>query len=223
MISDLDLQTLPSSSHVQSDGSGIGGVDPVDYGSHLCVGIGNHHELLMYSKGNSQPNANPPAFPAWMLYPTTPRMILPNTGNLSLSYEFSLAGSLFNAFETDTILVTGEKKYNLSGQYLSGTGFEIANEAGDWIPVGFNPIAKLLDSGKHRVKFTYAFNSATGKSSVTSIQMDAAIFQVPLTLQNVPAQPSDWLAGAYLQLQMSSVPAAPYWMARIRDVKFEWS
>lgn len=179
----------------------------------------------MYSEGNSQPNANPPQYPAWMWYPTTPRTILPNTGNLKLSYEFSLYGSAYNAFETDTILVIAGKKYNLSGQYLSGTGFQIAKQNGDWVGVGFNPIAQLLDSGKHRTTFTYSFNLAKGTSSVTAIQLDSTVFEVPTALvpQNIPAQPSDWLEGAYLQLQMSSVPAAPWWMLRIRDVEFEWS
>lgn len=217
MIIDSGIEALPSKFHVPSDGSGIGGVDPLNFGSHLSVGTNTDGGLLMYTAGNGGPSTE---YPAWMWYPDSPRPILPNTGKLSLSYALSLYGSAYNAIETDTILVIGGKKFNLSGQNQAQEGFQIANAAGAWMNVGFDPVS-LLDGGEHAVTFSYEFSEDA--SSVVSIQVDETLYAVPEFLQNVPAEESTWETGAYVQLQMSSVPTAPWWMAKFRKLQLTWA
>jgi hypothetical protein len=220
MILDVDLQKLPSSRHVNSDGSGIGGVDPLFYGSHLCVGPEAHESLLLYSEGNTGTAED---YPAWMWYLTTPRPILPNTGRLMLTYDFSLYGADFNTFETDILPVVGGKKYQGSGQYVKGVGFQTTNAAGQWVTVGFDPVANLLDTGRHTVSWFYELDTVGETMSTTAIVFDSKSFQVAVN-QKIPATPTNWADNTVtLQLQLGSTPAAPWWMARVSKLGLGYS
>jgi hypothetical protein len=211
MIVDTNIQALPMLSHTQADGSNIGGVPPASYGLQLVPG--KHRSLLMWTQGNT---GKPTDYPAWMAYPATPRPILPNTGKLRVEMEYALGGNLagLNAVETDVLIVMNGLKFNRSFQYVQGIGFEIADVNGNWLPTGINP-GSLVANKRYSVAFDNVFDAKT--SSTTSFERDGVVYFVPVSLQMVPAKPTNWKPdGVYVQMQMSSLPNGLPWSLKLK-------
>src|ERR1700733_11113999 len=143
--------------HVQSDGSQIGGCDPLKYGVQPIPG--KRLSLLLSTEGSSDPKGA--EYPAFMAYPSIPRAIPPNTGNVSQSFKFTVGGNLagMNVLETDLLLVIGGWKFNGSCQFVQGKGYEIVDADGEWQSANVNPIGKLSANLKYEAEITYVFNT----------------------------------------------------------------
>ncbi|MHB8303347.1 MAG: hypothetical protein ACYDC6_11000 [Acidobacteriaceae bacterium] len=201
-----------------SDGSGIGGVDPVDFLSYPVPG--KKPRLFLVTVGNSDPTGK--GYPAFMWYPAKPRPMLSESGVFSMRLDYMFAGNVdgLNVIETDTILVYQGHKYNLSGQYNKTSGFQIANAAGGWVNTGINP--PMLPGVKYRVVWEYAYDAGKLTSSVTAITCNGARWEVPLALQNVAASPCNWTPGVYPQIQLGSMPCGLLWCLKVSRMQYAW-
>ncbi len=217
MIKDTQLQSLPALTHVQSDRSNIGGVDPLKYGFEAVAG--RKKKLILYTSG-----AKTPGYPAWMWYPSTPRPILPNTGHLSFHMKYAVAGNLggLNVVETDTILVFGGFKYNASGQWNQASGFQIVDARGDWVDIGFNP-GPLTADMKRAIRWEYFFDFTNHTTSMVAVTCDGVRWPVSPSAQKITAQPSNWTTGAYAQIQMGSMPSGTPWSLKVGKMEYIWS
>jgi hypothetical protein len=216
---DENIQTLPMKSHVQSDGSDIGGVDPASYGSYIVPG--KRPSLLMWTEGTTKAGA----YPAWLLHPATARPILPNTGNLAFEFDLTIDSSTpaaANVIETDTVLVVGGFKYNLSGQRKIEGELMVGAGAAGWAVVPAVTLSALVPNQRHKIVWTYSFNETKRTCSVISYAIDGLVFPVPVALQNVAAVACSWPEGVYAQFQMGTLPAGNFWSQVIGDVKYRW-
>ena len=230
MLEDVfEFEKLPGKTHVNSDGSGIGGVDPASYNAWSVPG----HEggLLLNTDGTTQPGQ----YPAFMWYPATPRPILPNTGKVRFSLDSTLGGAGWNATESDLILVIKGAdsltfKYNLSFQFNhSLRAAQIADKNGNWISVLPNPQLPIVQSGQIWKRLIWSSFDTVGHTwSVEEVELICQeidfheVIYVPAGLQNVPASQSNWEVGAYAQLQMSSLPAATPWSWFVQRMRIAW-
>lgn len=221
-IKDTQIQAAAFKSHVQSDGSNIGGVDPKAYGGVVML---DGDDLLLWTEGNT---GKPTDYPAWMWYPAQLRPILPNSGKVRMSFEATVSGNLgsVNVRETDLIIVDQGWKYNMSAQQLRDGDWEIADKNGNWVKVGFNP-GPIRNGLPSRIAIDYAIDTQAHTCSVVEINQDDSTFGVVPSLQKVSAQPSTWQEGAYVQLQLGSMPSALPWQLRVSGsgdgLCLEWS
>lgn len=223
----LDAATI-FSSHVQSDGSEIGGVDPLSYGVQPCPG--SKAGWLFWTEGNSAP---PSSYPSVLFYPAasvglgkTPllRPILANTGNLALCFDETVGGnrSSANVDESDILIVYGGKKYNLSLQCHAANGeIDVGSGPAGWATTNLLTGA-MTPNAKHQTRIQYAFNFTAGTCGVVSYTRDSLKWSVPANLQNQPGIASTWETGVYLQLQMGSLPSALPWSMRVKNIRLEW-
>lgn len=219
IIDELDPNTVWAT-HTQADGSNIGGVPPQAFS--IAPLPGTRPDWLLSTVGNSGKVGD---YPAWMAYPKVPRQRLGS--RLKLSFYLTMGGILagMNVIETDIILVSSGYKYNGSAQYNLSRGFQIADAHGSWVDTGIAPppYAPAVNV-RHYFELNYTFDYLNNLLSVTSIGIDSGLpFPVPAVLQNIPAQPSTWLPGVYLQLQMGSTPSAQAWQARFKKIRLSWS
>lgn len=211
-----DIQLLPSLSHVQSDGSGIGGVDPAAYSSEVLK-----TSLFMYTSG-----AKTPGYPAWMWYPATPLPLVAGAVNVNLEIEFIIGGTIssLNAIETDVLIVTPNaagvmQKFNRSAQFVQGKGFQVAAADGSWVETGINP-GPLQAYSTHRLEYEHTFSTSQDVSSTVALSFNGVSSLVPEALQNVASAATNWSpAGIYIQLQQGSLPAAEPWTLKIKKLK----
>jgi len=230
-ILDIDIQAQAALTHTQADGSDIGGVPPASYGFKYVPG--NHQTLLLWTSGSTDVTGK--GYPAWMWYTATPRPILPNTGNLKLSFQYAAGGNLagMNVAETDTILVIDGWKYNGSGQFNQSLGFQIVNAAGQWVTVGFNP-GPMQVNVKRQIIWEYAFDTVGRTMSVIAITCafkgyPLTRFPVLASQQKIPAidtseggKMTPWKDGTYLQIQMGSMGNGLPWTLAVKQMKNIW-
>ena len=217
MIVDRDIQLLPMSMHTQADAP-IGGVPPLIYGMQIVPG--KHRSLLLWTAGNSQPKAKEP-YPAWMLYPSKPRPILPNTGKLRVSMKYALGGNLAgcNTVETDVLIVQNGLMFNRSFQHVQTKGYQIADVDGNWVTVASNP-APLVADCEYAVAFDNVFDG--NGSATTSIEQDGVKWKwVVPGVPMIPGKPTTWPTGVYAQVQLGSMPSAEPWSLKIQ-MDLEW-
>ncbi len=230
LIDRLDAAT-PFSFHAQSDGSNIGGVDPAAYGIQpLPAPVPS---WLAWTSGTTKAGG----YPAVEFYPAAspsrnakalPRPILPNSGNLALSFSAMLSASAAqggNVFETDILLVAEDRKHNLSGQrhiQKDAKGLYGQIDIGNWTDTGLRA-GPFRPSIAHPIRWVYSFDLAAGKCSVISYSADGQVLEVPAALGGMPAEPCSWPEGVYIQLpQLGSLPSAEPWCAIISEPQLEW-
>jgi hypothetical protein len=211
------------SQHEPSDGSGIGGCDPVSYGSVLVPGKRASRVLLISGTTDKTETEKP----TWLLYPSSP-IVIPQDGNNGL-LEFELTFDLWvdafmqdasSAIETDTIFVVDGYKYNGSAQVITATGIlEVGAGPASWQSTGIK-IPAFTPNIKHKVKIDYMLDLKLFAASVQAYTVDGVEYAVPVANQNVPAIPSMWKPGAYLQLQPWSLPAGNPWSMRVTGTKY---
>ena len=217
MIIDSQIQSLAARTHVQSDGSNIGGFDPSKYGYELIPGL---QSLLMWTEGSAKSGE----YPAWMWYPASVRPIIKNSTKLRMRGKFTVGGDLtgMNVRETDMLLVFAGYKYNGSLQFNKTSGyFQIADANGSWHDVGAQQ-PELVADEEHDLAIEYAFDFTQRTISPLVITDNYATVVVPAAQQNVLAQPCNWTPGVYVQLQMGSLPSAQKWTMAVSDLQLEW-
>ncbi len=221
MFKDTGIQADPTGrTHVQSDGSSIGGVDPASYSAKSVIGKKN--ALLLSTSGTTQLGK----YPAFMWY-CAPRAVPPNTGRLTMKYKFKVRGGLvgINVFETDTILILKcadgvVRKFNLSLQRHAANG---QIDIGNWTDSGIR-MTPLALNFTYKISVAYSFDVVKNVCSVLSYADNVSGAKaVPAALQNMPATPSNWAVGAIPQVQLGSLPSAQPWQVKIWDHQYIWS
>lgn len=219
MIFDTMLQALPGKTHVQSDGSNIGGVDPAKYGFQTIPG--KKQALLLTTEGTTKAGE----YPAFMWYPASPRPILGDVSKLELRMTYVLGGNLrgCNVIETDTILVMNGLKFNGSAQYNQSLGeFQVTDAKGDWVNAGLR-YGELETNTRYELRIAYDFDLANKLRSIPAIGLLGGLHLAPADLQKIPATPCDWKPGIYLQIQLGSTPSAEPWSLLVKKAEYVWS
>lgn len=150
---------------------------------------------------------------------SAPLPIPPNTGNVALCFDLWQGGSMqaaANARETDLLIVQNGLKFNLSGQVVIPTG---AVEIGNWTDTGLR-VPSLSANRRHKIRWTYNFTPTA--CSVLSYEQDGSVYQVPAKLGGMAATPCNWLPGAYIQIQLGSLPAGLPWSQRLGRIRLKW-
>lgn len=217
MLLDENFQSAPSGTHIPSDGSGIGGVNPSSY---LSLVLPSNAILLSIA---ATPKAG--AYPAAMTYFQRP--VLAEEGNLALDFDLTTDGNApaqANVIETDTMLVTpGGVRRNFSAQlnYALGGQFEIVM-AGQWVAVTQAKPGLILKPGvKHHLTFAYSFTPNAG--AVESITLDGATFLVPATMQKADVAQTNWTPYATMQAQQGLLPTATGFAMMLESMTYTWS
>lgn len=221
MILDTELQLTPGwKTHTQADGSNIGGVPPLSYG--FLQGIPSAPTAMLF---HAQGSTVAGGYADWEAFIDRP--VLPNTGNLSLSFDLTVDGNAAQyaqAIEVDTILCVGGFKYNFSQQlsYAADGVIDIAQASGGWVSTGI-VLGKLPAFVAHHFLFTYAFNVKTHSYSFVSVTVDGVVYPIPSALQNLTAQSTTWADGAMLQVQQDLNAQAGQFSMLIDNAQFAWS
>lgn len=190
MIVDSDLQLRPDwEKHVGPD---IGGISPDVSGWDQS----NPPYMRFFAQGK--------AYSDWLA--AIHRPILPNTGNLQLSFDLmvdSLAGTYAQALEFDTRLSIAGFNYNFSSQvnYAEGGKLQISDVKGNWVDSGAVP-GKLPILMPIRFLYVYKFDTIKKTYSTVSVSIAGKKYLIPARLQNLAAQPLKWDDSCSLQVQL---------------------
>lgn len=214
---DSDLHLLPMIAQSTPD------IAPVGPESWKALRVpGERSGLLLYTSGNM--DATKTRYPGVLWCPgsngrATPRPILPNSGKVALCFGMMASTDTLdnaNVIETDLLIVTGGMKYNCSGQrHVSDGQIDIGNWTNTGIKVG-----AIVPNHRYEVRWSYSFDTAKHVCSVLSYEADGALF--PITLPPMSATPSNWQEGAYLQLQLGSLPKCQEWSVLFDSVRLVW-
>lgn len=221
MLRDTDLQAVtPFITHVQSDGTNIGGIDPKEYGITMIPG--KKQAALLRTSGNTDPAGK--KYPAW-LWSLHGRPMLTTSGRFQMRYKFMLGGDLTgaNVFETDTILIAqcadGQvRKFNLSLQRHIASG---QVDIGNWTDTGIRMVPLIADE-EVDVEIDYAYDLTKNLCSVLRYIDNLSGSHPVTTSLNMPATVSTWSKGAIPQIQLGSLPSAQAWQAKVWDLEYVW-
>lgn len=222
---DQQFQSAPSGTHIPSDGSSIGGVDPTTPYAPLILPDGS-----LYSMIESVPVAG--KYPTVMTYydrPVPSSATMAALGLNTLLFDFDLIwdanwATQGNATETDTMLVTPgatsttNLRRNFSIQNVAGQFYLVQNNA--WVPI---PGAKpgILTAGvPHHHTIACSFTSTGG--GVVSITVNGATYLVPSSLQKADVVEVNWTPGAVMQLQQSLIPTGKSFGLMLMGAGYSW-
>lgn len=222
MIIDDNIQLLPNwKTHVQTDGSNIGGVPPRSYGMILSPPK-SPNGLLFFTNGSSVAGG----YADWEAYISRP--LQTNTGILQLDFDLTVdknSTTAAQAIETDTILCINGWNYDFSMQlnYAEGGKVQIDKAGGGWVDVGGGP-GKLTPDVPHHYSLVYEFDITKQTGSVVAIQIDGVFYIPGASLRNLPAQNKKWADGAILQIQQDLSPkGSGSFSMLLENVKYTWS
>lgn len=223
---DRDWSANISGTHVNSDGSQIGGSDPVSASAVAIPG----DSVLMTIAGSKTPGG----YASWMAYWQRP--VYAGFTGLELCFQATfddLASENGEAWETDTILVlpgalpgappatAPNTKINLSSQLNIALGWQwqIAM-SGKWCSVP-GAILGPLDGGKHKFRIGYEFTKTTG--AVTSLTVDGKTYWTPPSMQKADVTATNWTPFATFQAQQDLTAAAKNYSVIVSKPQYRWS
>lgn len=217
-MDDLNFHlTATFQTHVQSDGSNIapGAADPTNCG--VVLGVPGHPAgLLVFNDG--------PKFAAMEAYAHRP--LQAGATRLEFSYDVTDYGSFYSdgwVHETDTILVSKGKKYNVSAQRLAKNNMiQISDQTGKWVDSGF--VAPPLVPGVplHH-SFVYGFDLTSERYAIETITIGPVEFLVPFALKECTAVATTWADGATGQFQNACGPNGGRIRLLYENVSHRWS
>jgi hypothetical protein len=195
MFIDSNIQSAPGwGSHVQSDGSDVGGWDPAVYTIDQTFPPSCRFFLQGTKKQGSLPTVD------WYIA----RPVQANTGNLQLNFSLTPNTNLLNnyLFETDCKLSIDEYTYNFSLQVLVGSWkLEISNQKGDWVDTGFT-VPPFVPGVATQYELVYRFNTTTKLYSILTASIGGQAFEIPSSLGNLTAIKTGW-TDTLIQMQRS--------------------
>lgn len=184
---------------------------------------GKHPSWLFQTAGTLDPAKK--LYPGVLFAPganskATPLPIPPNSGPVSLRFDMwpDEGVDTANVFESDLLIVTGGFKYNLSGQRHAVSG---QIDIGNWTDTGIEA-GPMEPNEKCTIRWDYAFDTAKKVCSVRHYAADESIYAIPASLQNMAALPCNWEEGAYIQIQLGSLPSGAPWSMRLGRIRLEW-
>lgn len=158
------------------------------------------------------------------------------TGSHAVCHSFEMelsASSLTDAqAEESDLILTGAKetdgsayKYNRSFQInAAALTLQIAKADGSW--VNFASIAsKLMPNIAHKIQIFHTFDFVKKISSTTAVAIDADLYLVPVSLQNVPAVKSNWTDynQVIVQMQLDLTQKAGAFSETVGKMKLMWT
>lgn len=165
------------------------------------------------------------AYATWMAFNKRP--VLPNTGNLSLSFELMLDSTTAGAqaLEFDLRLAIGGYDYNFSNQInqVESGQLQIASPDGKWLDTGL-----IIGNGKlaynvpHQFRFNFVFDTKTKKKSTVSVVVDNRAYSIPTKLQNMSVGQFNWEDTCILQIQQDIGPISGYIQQVMRNINIGW-
>lgn len=187
-LTDPNIHTQPFTAQT---GPTIAPCAPASFGQLIVPG---DDSLLLYAEGSADPAGK--LYPGVLFCPgahggSQPRPMLPNTGNVALSFTFTMtAASIANGHvqETDAIFIIGGYKYNGSLQRHIATG---QIDIGNWTNTG-TMMGVITPEIEHQVEIQYAINVGNKTISVLSYTCDEVAGSIPSTLAQA-AVLSNWL------------------------------
>lgn len=216
---DRDWSANISGTHVNSDGSQIGGTDPV---SSSAVAIPGDAVLMTISGSKTL------GYASWMAYWQRP--VYAGFTGLELCFQATfddLASENGQAWETDTILVLpgatlgANTKINLSSQLNIALGWQWQIVmGGKWMSVP-GAILGPLDGGKHKFRIGYEFTKTTGM--VTSLTVDGKTYFTPPSMQKADVTATNWTPYATFQAQQDLNAAAKNYSVIVGKPQYRWS
>ncbi len=216
MITDSQFQLAPFVTHIPSDGSHVadGAPDPTTF--HVFQdGLDTPDALIVMFAG--PPNA--------VCEIGISRPLLPNTGNVKLSFDLLLgADSLhrLQVIETDLKVTQGGKTANLSGQINRVKGIFQASDSGQ----GWNdtPIkAELVRYVPNHYELEFKIDFHKGVYSYSSLTLNGVTSIFPAAQQNIPIGKTGWADGAIFQFQLALGPQGGSVLAQLSNAQLEWS
>jgi hypothetical protein len=133
--------------------------------------------------------------------------LTPGPSNFSLTYQIRpsmAAAQVSQCHETDLIIVGPDGSwYNGSCQLNNAEGgmWQIANASGAWVDTGFKP-GLLIPEQWVTIIINYQINWTAKTLSVISITDGSQVFQIPTSLQNIPAKTGMGWAPNIIVLQL---------------------
>ena len=174
--------------------------------------------LLLYASGTQDTQGK--LYPGVLFCPgaggvAQPRPMLPNSGNVALSFTFAMTADSVangNVQETDILVVRDGWMYNLSLQRVLASGEIDIIVDGIWKDTGLRVLP--APDAEHTVQIVYAIDDVAHTGSVVAFLCDGTTHAVPAALQKQPATSCTWLAtvdgsdgAVYVQLQIGLMPA----------------
>jgi hypothetical protein len=193
----------------------IGGVAPASCG--IITVPGEPTARTFFTQGGK--------FSDWLA--CTIRPVLPNTGNAELSYQLTVddqTAEVAQAIETDMLFViTGADgkiyEYNGSLQWNNAKGGSI--QINDWTDSGI--VIPVIDADvPHRVVIQYAFDTVKHTLTVPNYSIDGNVYPIPAAVGVIPAKPSNWKLGAYLQVQQDLNDKGGGFAITLDDAQLAW-
>lgn len=154
------------------------------------------------------------------------RPILPNTGNLELSFTLildSLVSLYARCLEFDTRICKDKIGYNFSAQIniQAGWKLQISDVTGLWVDAV--TVGKLPALVPIPVSFTYKFDFTKKTYSTISATIAGKKYVIPAKLQNFAATPLNWDDSCNLQVQQDTGDLPGSFSQTMTNVKFSWS
>jgi hypothetical protein len=195
-----NVQALPFITHVNSDGSDIGGSTPKHYAA--LQGKAPDTSTLFVVSGSKQDNGTQYSVAEWAAEIKLPELQQPAPvqGNLFLSAAVTFDGNLF-AFELDSI-ITFKDKNNKVWKFVGGSAqlnfdegghFQINNKEWDWIDTDIT-IGIPLAGTPNTLKIGYALNTdlEIPVISIVSFEFNGKLFPVPANLWLLSGEETNW-------------------------------
>lgn len=204
------------STHTPNDGSNIGGVMPSTYGIIQAIPT-SPNGILVFIGGNAYSD-----FETYIVRP-----ILPNTGNLNLSFNLntdSNTPTVAQAIETDSIITINGWTYNCSLQlnYEENGEIQVASASGGWVNTGII-VGKLPFGVDNTYSIQYYINETTKESSIVSLTLNRIEYPIPLSLQNIAGTQRGWTDGAIFQVQLDIGANAGAYSLLVSSANYTWS
>lgn len=191
---------------------------------------GDDHPVIpdTYGVDQSVPNymrfyAKGAAWSTWMAFNKRP--VLPNAGNLSLSFDLILDSTTAGAqaLEFDLRLAIGGFDYNFSNQINQAKGGMLQIAVADkWEDTGII-LGKLSYNVPHSLKFNFAFDVKTKKRTTGFLTIDGKFYPIPVALQNLACVAFNWEDICILQVQQDIGSVAGTVQHTMRNINIVWS
>lgn len=222
--SEIQLQ-LAWKSHVQTDGSDIGGVPPESYATLLSP-AGSPTGRLFYAQGSTVKGG----YADVEFY--TSRPVLPNSGRLQLTYTLTVDqnSTVFaQSIETDSIICIPDDKgviWNYDGSLMidvsKGGQVNVDKAGGGWVPTGI-VLGSIMPDVPHEVVVSYLIDTTNKVLSVIGYQFDSKFYAVTTAGQKLPAVAKEWAEGVLFQVQLGLTAAAGWFSIILDHANYDWA
>jgi hypothetical protein len=190
-----NIQALPLITHVNKDGSQIGGSTPKHYTA--LQGTAPDTSTLFVISGNTGDNAGEYAVAEWGVEAALPAGVETFFLSYEVSFDVNVLEGRLQAFETDTIVTWEDEEgqvWMFEGGSLQinieeGWHVQINNAGWEWIDTGID-LAWPVPDKQYAVKIGYALNTAAKTIAIVSYEFAGVAHSIPAV--GLPGKKSTW-------------------------------